>query len=228
MGEEIRITYETLFDLVRREKSREELQKLEPSFLADVEAYLTEKRSIASGPNESFFSDDERQKTLLQLSNSCKLLRELYERRERKILMVALVKTRAEKALIDTSSMLEHEKALFNRLTEVLSQQRRDILEPLASAGGHAGFPNAAKTSQEPKSQALKTASQPSVTIEFLADVPKFVGRSLEIYGPYAPGQRAMLPADIAQILIDKGRAKHADALPAEETSGSEQAESPG
>lgn len=212
MGDEVRITYETLFDLVRREKNRDELQKLDPSFLADAEAYLTEKRAIASGPNESFFSDDERQKTLLQLSNSGKLLRELYERREKKILSMALIKARTAQALIDTSAMLKPEQELFSKLVEMLAQQRSAELEPLLNIGG---LSSRAPPAAEP--QPLKSADQPSVSVEFLADVPKFVGKSLEIYGPFTPGQRAMLPGEIARILIEKGRAKE---VTASETEG--------
>lgn len=215
MGEEIRVTYETLFDLVRREKNREELQKLEPSFFADVEAYLTEKHTMASGSNEGFFSDDEHQRTLLQLANSCKLLRELYERRERKILTLAMIKSRAERALVDTSALLTYEQELFQKLVEVLTQQRKSMLDPLLLASGIRLPPPTSPPPAvaEPKPQPLKTDDQPgTVTVEFLAEVPKFVGKSLEIYGPYLPGQQAMLPADIAKILIEKGRAREATA----------------
>jgi DNA replication initiation complex subunit (GINS family) len=40
---DVKITYETLFDLLRREKNRNELQQLDPSFYLDVVSYLKEK-----------------------------------------------------------------------------------------------------------------------------------------------------------------------------------------
>ena len=47
MGEnEITITYETLFDLLRREKSRDELQSLSPTFFIDFIDYLKDKVNI--------------------------------------------------------------------------------------------------------------------------------------------------------------------------------------
>lgn len=215
MGDEVRITYETLFDLLRREKGREDLQKLESSFFADVEAYLTEKHSIASGPNESFFSDEERQKTLLQLSNSARLLRELYDRREKKVATMAIIRARTPTALLDLSAMLEPEKVLFQQLIDILTKQRKEQLDHLLTIGGLSA--PRMPPPQAPEPQPLKTVDQPSIAVEFLAEVPKFVGKSLEIYGPYVSGQRAMLPAEIARILIDKGRAKEAAPLPTED-----------
>jgi len=52
MGEleakEVNITYETLFELMRREKMREDLQEISPSFFDDVLEYLIEKQKIFS------------------------------------------------------------------------------------------------------------------------------------------------------------------------------------
>ncbi|HLC67088.1 MAG TPA: hypothetical protein VJK52_05610 [Candidatus Nanoarchaeia archaeon] len=213
MGAEVRITYETLFDLVRREKARDELQKLDPSFFADAEAYLTEKHSIASGPNESFFSDEERQKTILQLANSCKLIRELYERREKKILSMAMIKARQERALLDTAAQLSVEKEFFEQAVQLLRDQRAKLLEPMMTIGGKASRAQSVpQPPAEQKAQPLKKPDEPeSISVEFLADVPKFVGKTLEIYGPYISGQSAILPKDIARILIEKGRVKVQD-----------------
>src|SRR3989344_4083177 len=47
------ITYETLFELLNRERERPELQKLEQSFFADVVDYLREKR-ISKRKSSSF------------------------------------------------------------------------------------------------------------------------------------------------------------------------------
>ena len=106
--------------------------------------------------------------------------------------------------------MLTQELELFAKLIELLSQHRQGLLNPLLLIGGIHPSLSPTKIALEP--QPLKMPDQPveeaSLTIEFLAEVPKFVGKSLEIYGPYAPGQQAMLPADIANILIEKGRAR--------------------
>ena len=40
------ITFDTLFDLARREKYREEIQKIDPKFFEDVIKYFNEKQAI--------------------------------------------------------------------------------------------------------------------------------------------------------------------------------------
>ena len=45
MAEEI-ITYEILYDILRRERSRQELQKLDINFFNDINKYIKEKKAI--------------------------------------------------------------------------------------------------------------------------------------------------------------------------------------
>ena len=81
-NKEIVISYETLFELLRREKEREALQKLNDSFFEDVVNYINEKKkSLAE--NESSSSFGERDKIDQQIRNIKKILKELYERREK-------------------------------------------------------------------------------------------------------------------------------------------------
>ena len=42
---EVVVTFETLYDALRREKSRDDLQNLPKSFFTDVLVYLREKQS---------------------------------------------------------------------------------------------------------------------------------------------------------------------------------------
>ena len=78
----ITITYETLFEILRREKDRLELQKLDISFYDDVISYIQEKKALLDGKGQQqLFSEDEKIKTEKQLINIRKILRELYERK---------------------------------------------------------------------------------------------------------------------------------------------------
>ena len=47
--EEIKITLETLYDILRNEKKREDLQKLNQTFFLDVVSYLKEKKILLNG-----------------------------------------------------------------------------------------------------------------------------------------------------------------------------------
>ena len=82
--QEIIITYETLFELLQREKERQDLQKLEPSFFNDVINYIKEKKKILDAKIDSNFAQEEKRKTERQLENIYKIVKELYERREKK------------------------------------------------------------------------------------------------------------------------------------------------
>ncbi len=47
-----------------------------------------------------------------------------------------------------------------------------------------------------------------NIKIEFLYGVPTFLGPDLSKYGPFQPGETIELPKQLADILIEKGRAK--------------------
>ena len=52
------------------------------------------------------------------------------------------------------------------------------------------------------------SGTQKTKKIKFLDTVSKFVGRELEVYGPFESGDTEKLPLELADILIDKGRAE--------------------
>ncbi|MBU0981006.1 MAG: hypothetical protein KJ709_09510 [Nanoarchaeota archaeon] len=143
MAEEIAITYETLFELLRREKNREELQKLSDTFVEDVKRYLQEK-SQASKKLGMFQEQENAHK---QLGNIKKILKELYERREKKIILLALNKSRTRSNIIDTSSLLPWEEQFYNDLVSVLDISRKQNLLALLQREISAIIPQA----QEPE-----------------------------------------------------------------------------
>lgn len=124
------VTYETLYELLRLEKNREELQKLEPSFFDDVRSYLADKREdFESQQSQSvLFAADEKEKTRLELENIKKILKDLYDRREKKIMNIALSKARTGVTVINTANMLPSERALFDSMNSMLVDFRKKIL----------------------------------------------------------------------------------------------------
>src|SRR3989338_6952450 len=118
--QEVVITYETLFELLKRERERTDLQKLEPTFFSDTISYIKDKKKIIEAKEESVFAPEEKKKTERQLDNIYKILKELYERREKKIMSLALDKSRTNSNLIDTTALLKEEKVFFEALTGLL------------------------------------------------------------------------------------------------------------
>ena len=203
MGE---FSYEYLFDVVRRERSREELQKLELGFYAGAERYLEEQVADISG-TDPLSESGEKMRNLLQ--NTRKLLKELYDRRERKIMLLAVNKARTGSVIIDTSALLPQEQTLFASMVKLLTKSRGEL--PLTN-----GEPQRPAHTRKIPEQREAPAKEPEiilpkdragqVKLSISADVPRFIGGS-ETYGPFQKGMEVRLPEKVARILIKKGRA---------------------
>ena len=208
MPQEVVITYETLFELLQREKERSDLQKLEPTFFSDVIGYIGEKKKIFEA-KEGPFAKEERRKTERQLENIYKILKEFYERREKKIITLALDKSRTKSNLIDTSALLKEEKVVFEALTNLLDNYRDSILYSILNE--KMPFMNAMQTDDKSPREDFKTAldmKKPTKLVRFMAYVPKFVGPELEEYGPFEEEDIANLPTEVAGVLVSKGKAE--------------------
>ncbi|MBU3896306.1 hypothetical protein KKG36_03285 [Patescibacteria group bacterium] len=198
---EINITYETLFEILKREKDLTDLQKIGPNFFNDFVDYLSEKNNMLT-KEDDLFSYDEKKKVEKQIENAKRLIKEIYERREKKILNIALAKSRTKSNVIDTSSLLENEKRLLDDAVKVLDVFRNDIINNILD-GKHASKITGQKEETAEKAAEPKE-DKTTKLVRFLYSVPKFVGKELEEYGPFAEEDIANLPAEIADVLISK------------------------
>ena len=126
----VNITLESLFDLLRREKSREDLQQLPATFYHDLTQYMNEKRTLLESQQKSLdlFSELDKEKASIQFNNIKKMARELYEKRERKIIMMSLIKSKTNGLIIDTTAMLDEERIFYDELVYILNRFRQDIV----------------------------------------------------------------------------------------------------
>ncbi len=195
------ITYETLYELLRREKSREELQKLSGSFIGDVLTYLSEKQKTYEDAlaKSDVFSLSERETVALQLLNIKKILKELYDRRERKLLDIALNKSRTNSDIVDTTNMLPTEHVFFTEALNTLSRFRKEVLQQLMEAKKPTII-----VEEPPTPIELKKTKY----VKFLEKVDQIVGDEMELYGPFAQDDQAELPLTLADILIGQGSAQ--------------------
>jgi DNA replication initiation complex subunit (GINS family) len=202
-AKEVNITYEILFELLKREKDTADLQKLEPNFFNDFVDYLNEKKNMLD-KEDTLFSYDEKKKTEKQIENAKRIIKEIYERREKKILNIALLKSRTKSNVIDTSSLLENEKRFLDEVVKVFDIFRNNIINNIID-GKHASEITMQKEALSEKDIEPKEGKSIKL-VRFLYAVPKFVGKELEEYGPFAEEDIANLPAEIADVLIGKGR----------------------
>ncbi len=194
-GEEIKITYDTLFDILRREKDRKDLQKLDENFFANVASYFNDKKSILEKIDN--YSEDEADRIKTQIQNAKRIVREIYNAREKKIVEKAIIKARTKSDIITTENMLDEEKELFNSLVEILSKERDNVLSKIIKGDR---IPKKVKEKQEVKKK--------GVLVRFLVQIPEFVGMDGENYGPFNPDEIALLPEKIANILINTDKAE--------------------
>jgi len=208
MAQEVVITYETLYELLKRERERTDLQKLEPAFFSDTINYIKDKKKILEAKSEdSVFEPEERRKTERQLENIYKIVKELYERRERKIISLATDKSRTKSNLIDASGLLKEEKVFFDALTNMLDNYREAILFAILNEK----MPFMQSLDEKKPAEIFRSAielKKPTRLVRFTSHVTKFVGPELEEYGPFEEEDIANLPAEIAEVLINKAKAE--------------------
>lgn len=189
------ITYESLYDILRREKYRGELQNLDENFIKDVQSYLKEKAAILASQEKksSIFASVEVEKTRTQLKNIKRILKELFELREHKITKQALMQSRMEENL-ENDTLLGGEKKLFQELARIIRDFREENFSRIFD--------------EQPKELKRESEEERTEKVEFLSPMPQFVGEDLKNYGPFEEKQTAELPKKVAEVLIKNGKAK--------------------
>ncbi len=230
--EDIKITLETLYDLLRNEKKREDLQKLEETFFLDVVTYLREKKGLLALKKEesNVFASGERDKIDYELRSIQRILKELYEKREKKIIDIALNKSKTGSDIIDTSAMLKEEKEFYQQVLTILDTFRKGILFQLFQTELPSIQP-IPKTLETRKQEIREELEQgPSARVNTMVDsvvnpvvnkmtnvmakvrfthaVPSFVWKDLKIYGPFRQGEETDIFPEVAELLVRKGRAE--------------------
>ncbi|MBS3171429.1 hypothetical protein J4449_02340 [Candidatus Woesearchaeota archaeon] len=208
------ITYESLYELLRNEKSEKDLQKIDPNFFQAVIKYLEEKEAILeSQKNKDSLFSKESEKTQKQLENIRKILREIYEKRESKIVQYGLLSSRFNE---DTpGNMHDEEVKFYNELKNILNKYRKGILSNLISKKLPAveksfleKAPPKTESLEENKAIEIKETENKIKMVRFLQAVPQFIGDDLILYGPFENEDIASLPKDIANLLFKKNRAE--------------------
>ncbi len=170
MPEEM-ITFELIRKIQRDEQNNPKLTKLPENFYEKVNAYLQQKRKT-----------DER-RSGLELKNIERLVEDIFNRRERKILNLVLISARTE---IPPENLIDEEKQLFESVVNLIKERRENTLNKLL----------------EGKKEEMEAM------IVFREEVPQFVGSDMNSYGPFKKGDIAKLPQENMKIMIEQGVAE--------------------
>ena len=235
-SEEITISYETLFELLVRERGRGELQKLPQDFYDNVLKYLKEKESQLN--QEELDAAIEKPKIKKEIENIKQILKDLYNKREKKIVNLALDKSKTQSSIVDVNLLLKEEKELFDELVNSLDEKRKLSMDILN--GGVKDITKkeeADESKEEPKvkeeveksentkvsqeseqdesnavgdqdesSDVQKEGESGTKLVRFVHAVPKFLGLEGEEYGPFEEEDVASLPSEIVNLLLKKER----------------------
>ena len=289
---DVNITYETLYEILRNEKNREDIQELSVSFYEDIVSYLNKSTKIMQEALNSGQPEEDIEDLARQMKNIKSIIKEIYERREKKIINFALNKSRTSSDSMEIETLLVEEKEMYERVVEVMDCFRNNIISrallgkiPISNKktcavdigneimhdtktgnvrphpgtedisiknglkdreiargdNGNESENNAKKIDakdreaeekekQEINASAMKNPGQAKEemqkkaeyqqhsatsdstkidkSLRFKEAVPKFLGKELEVYGPYEPEETAILPTELANILIRKGKAE--------------------
>lgn len=180
------ITHEILYEILLREKTRNELQPIEENFFQQLKSYIQEKKLILNSQKQKNSFPEEIKKTERQLQSIQRLTNEIIERRKHKILNLALLNSRTPSA-ISLKPLLPKEKRLYELTLNALKNYSFPI---------------------ETKTKTLKNTNSNLVSVRFLAPLPQFIGTDNKLYGPFKKEDQISLPLNIANILINKNKAK--------------------
>lgn len=177
------ISYEELYELLRKEKYGDKLQTLPPNFIKDLSDYLCSHKKRIARNGDFFSSEIMREKK--EYENAFTLFRELMLRRKKKILDLVFVAAETGTMKRDSQDMLDVEKDLFDKM--VLSVKDADTL-----------------IEGEINSCSLEDAFQDVLIME---DVEEFVDMSGKSVGPFRKEQVVKLDKEIAQVLVSGKKA---------------------
>jgi len=182
------ITYNDLYEALRKERYAEQLQPLSKKFVKDVAVYLEEKKAESSGDGDIF--SETVTKTKKQFENAISMFKELMLRRKKKILNIVFIAAETGLSKRDSENMLPFEKTLFEEIMKSIGISDRELNQIM-------------KGGEEEEEKAIDQL------ILFKEGVDEFLDFEGNKTGPYKKGEVANIGSEIAKILISGGKAEY-------------------
>lgn len=184
------LSYNDLYELLRKEKYGENLQQLPKNFVDDVTEYLNDRKDQSSNGGDLFA--DSVAKSKKQLENSIAIFKELILRRKKKLLNLVFVAAETGIMKRDYENMLNFERDVFDKLVKAFEDGDKTL------------------------SKALNTRKDDLLIdkkkmILFNQNVEQFVDMSGNLIGPFNSGDLANLEAQVSEILVSGGKAQFID-----------------
>jgi DNA replication initiation complex subunit (GINS family) len=183
------MTYNDLYEILRKEKYSETLQQLPKNFIIELSEFLNDKKLESSKENDLY--SDSLLKSKKQLENAIALFKELILRRKKKMLNLVFVAAETGIMKRDYDNMLIFEKDIFDKLVKAFEDGDKQLSRTMSE-----GY-------QEIKDQ--------NRMIIFKQDVEPFVDMSGKTVGPFSSGNLVNLDSKTSEILVEGGKAQFID-----------------
>ncbi|MEM5815135.1 MAG: hypothetical protein QXD89_01455 [Candidatus Aenigmatarchaeota archaeon] len=164
------ISFDYLKKILNGEKTSPNLVKIPDNFYELVEKYIKGKMSLVK-----------ERKDEVEIRNIKRVVENIYNLRERKILNFAIMHARIGNRVIN---LTKEEEDLFNKIVCCLKEKRK-IIERL--------------------NEIIEGKKEFEKLIVFKEDFPSFVGIDGQVYGPFKKGDIAKIPEENMKILVERG-----------------------
>lgn len=183
------ISYNELYELVRREKYNEVIQQLPKGFMDDMSVFISEQKEILARESDYFSGANVVKK---QLENSIAMFKDLMRIRKKKILNLVFLGTETGIMKRDYENLLDFEKEVFDKLVKTFEENEKAVSGLLSGRRG-------------------KEEKNKSKMIIFTQNVEQFVDMTGSLTGPFVSGQLANLDVAVAEIFVSGGKASYVD-----------------
>ena len=196
--EEDRINYRTLRKIQQMEKNSPVLTELKPDFYNALSEYL-------ENLNNRLERETSSQKQILlkdEIQNTKKIATNIYEQREKKILLAVISKARGGNP--DLKNMVDVEKNLFEPVLEFTLESRKKILE-IETRENKSNDTKTVEPKKEEKTEKKQENSNHIVRVT--QDIPEFIGTDEKKYN-LRNNDVISLPKDMSEMLSKRGVVK--------------------
>ena len=179
------LSYNDLYEYLRKEKYSEQLQTLPKDFISKFSEYMsTARKKFANIEINEFAEEIFKEKR--QYENSMAIFRELMLRRKRKILNLVFIAAETGIMKRDFADLLPFEQDLFERLVMAINDADKSLSELLNG----------------------KLPEEKNRMIIIKEDIEQFIDLSGEVVGPFKKGNLVNIDAKVADILVSDGKAQ--------------------
>lgn len=180
------ITYETIRKLHRAEKD-EALNPLPENFFHAMNAWLKHKESQKDTTS------------LLEVESTKKLLEDLINRRERKIVTAMLRSIRGD---LPPKNLTKEEQKLFDQLVDILKTFHKELQEKVFGSNVEENIKKPTEPAKKEQDINKEDINKEGKLVKILVDLQRFIDGDLKSFGPMKSGDVVKLSSNVAKLLI--------------------------